>query len=73
MKLGKFEDNLDSLRLVVARKAPVLPALKNPRAALVDEMRANRVLSLVEALVEAFLLGKEDDGTVVLRPASLLT
>ena len=35
----------------------MLPALKDSRTALVDEVGANRVLSMVKALVEALLLG----------------
>lgn len=73
VQLGEFEDNFDGLGLVVPREATMLPALKNSRATLVDEVGANRVLSLVEALVKALLLGQEDHSTIVLRFASLLT
>ena len=73
VKLSEFEDNLDSLGLVVSREASMLPALKNSRATLVDEVGTNRVLSLVEALVKALLLGQEDDSTIVLRCVGLLT
>ena len=73
VKLGKFEDNLDGLGLVISREASMLPALKDSRTALVDEVGANRVLSMVKALVEALLLGQEDHSAVVLRRAGQLT
>ena len=47
----------------------MLPAFENSVAALEDEMWADRVLSMVQALIESLLLREEHDGAVVLRQA----
>ena len=57
MEFGEFKYNLDSLGLIISREAAVLTTLENSIAALENKVRANWVLSIVQTLIEAFLLG----------------
>ena len=60
VKLCKFQNNLDGLRLVAAREARVAFAGEDALAAFEDKVGANRILLMIEGLVPLFLLGEED-------------
>ena len=67
MQFGELEDHFDYLGFVVTAEAPVSSPTKNSFAALEDQVRANRVLRSVKALVIRFLLRQEHYCSVILE------
>lgn len=69
VQLCEFEDDFDDFGFVVAAEAAVGSSTEDSFAALEDEVWANRVLRLVESLVEGLLLGQKDYCSVVFQAA----
>lgn len=56
VQLGELQNDFDDLGFVVSAEAAVGSPTEDSLAALEDQVRANRVLSLVESLVKWLLL-----------------
>lgn len=67
VQLGKLQDHLDGLGLVVARETAMLPSFENAIAALEDQVRTDRIFPAVKSLIESLLLGQKNHCAVVLR------
>ena len=65
MEFGELEDNLDGFRLVISAQAAMLLALEDSVAALEDQVRTDRILFSIQALVKPFLLWQQYNCAVL--------
>ena len=70
VQLCKLQYHFNGFGLVITWKATMLSAFENSVAALEDEVWADWVLLVVQALVKLFLLGEEDYCAILLGQAS---